>query len=248
VGSTPTILPSEPLVCELRESCADGDRFIDSEADLDAMLKQFLPLTQNPALYYPELINSGAVSLFANLLSHENTDIAVDVVEVLQELTDEDIGEEDDLDEDGEDINEASGAAATRLALAQIVDELVSTLQKPRQAHLTKQLSHSIFELLVSNLSRLSEEEDADRQGVFHILGMCENLLTFMPPLADQLVSSTKILPWLLDRISRSAFDSNKQYASEILAILLQRPANVVKALELGGVETLLMVLAVSSS
>ncbi len=248
MGSTPTILPSEPLVCELRESCADGDRFIDSEADLDAMLKQFLPLTQNPALYYPELINSGAVSLFANLLSHENTDIAVDVVEVLQELTDEDIGEEDDLDEDGDDLNEASGAAATRLALAQIVDELVSTLQKSRQTHLTKQLSHSIFELLVSNLSRLSEEEDADRQGVFHILGMCENLLTFMPPLADQLVSSTKILPWLLDRISRSAFDSNKQYASEILAILLQRPANGVKALELGGVETLLMVLAVRSS
>ncbi|BEJ09459.1 hypothetical protein CcaverHIS641_0603740 [Cutaneotrichosporon cavernicola] len=203
----------------------DPTKFIDSEADLDAMLKQFLPLTQNPALYYPELISSGVLNLFANLLSHENTDIAIDVVEVLQELTDEDIGEEEDeLDEDDVD-----GAAATRLALAQIVDEL---------------LNHSIFELLASNLLRLNEAEEADRQGVFHILGMFENLLTFMPPLADQLVSSTKVLPWLLGRISKSPFDSNKQYASEILSILLQRRANVVKALDLNSVEALLMVLA----
>ncbi|CAK9784487.1 DUF1716-domain-containing protein [Cutaneotrichosporon oleaginosum] len=206
----------------------DPTKFIDSEADLDAMLKQFLPLTENPALYYPELIDSGVIGLFANLLSHENTDITVDVVQVLQELTDEDIGEEDELEEEN-DGNEVGGAAATRLALAQVVDEL---------------LSHSIFELLVSNLSRLDEGEEGDSQGVFHILGMFENLLTFMPPLADQLVSSTNVLAWLLNRVSKSTFDSNKQYASEILAILLQRAANVEKALELGGVETLLMVLA----
>ncbi|GMK54190.1 hypothetical protein CspeluHIS016_0107760 [Cutaneotrichosporon spelunceum] len=206
----------------------DPTKFIDSEADLDAMLKQFLPLTQNPALYYPELISSGVVNLFANLLSHENTDIAVDVVEVLQELTDEDIGEDEELDEDL-NKDEAGGAAATRLALAEIVDEL---------------LSHSIFELLASNLRRLNEVEEADRQGVFHILGMFENLITFMPPLADQLVSSTEVLPWLLDRISKTAFDSNKQYASEILSIILQRQANLVKALDLNAVESLLMVLS----
>ncbi|BEI86139.1 hypothetical protein CcaverHIS002_0604260 [Cutaneotrichosporon cavernicola] len=189
----------------------DPTKFIDSEADLDAMLKQFLPLTQNPALYYPELISSGVLNLFANLLSHENTDIAIDVVEVLQELTDEDIGEEEDeLDEDDVD-----GAAATRLALAQIVDEL---------------LNHSIFELLASNLLRLNEAEEADRQGSL--------------PHTGDLVSSTKVLPWLLGRISKSPFDSNKQYASEILSILLQRRANVVKALDLNSVEALLMVLA----
>lgn len=100
----------------------------------------------------------------------------------------------------------------------------------------------------MSNISRLNEEEDADRQGVFHILGMFENLLTFMPPLADELVSSTKVLPWLLDRTSKTAFDSNKQYASEILSILLQRPANVEKALGMDAMESLLMVLAVSSA
>lgn len=85
------------------------------------MLKQFLPLTQNPSLYYPELVSSGAVALLANLLSHENTDIAVDVVEVLQELTDEDVGDAGDVDEANE------GDSSNRLALAQLVDVLVST-------------------------------------------------------------------------------------------------------------------------
>lgn len=106
----------------------DKCRFIDSEADLDGMVKQFLPLTQNPPLYYPEIVNNGTVSLMANLLSHENTDIAIDVVEVLHELTDEDVGVEADINSDGEDEADEETATQTRLALAQLIDELVRTL------------------------------------------------------------------------------------------------------------------------
>lgn len=32
-------------------------------------------------------------------------------------------------------------------------------------------MENSIFELLVDNLGRLNEEEESDKQGVFHILG-----------------------------------------------------------------------------
>lgn len=99
-------------------------RFIESESDLDSILKQFLPLTQNPALYYPELVKSGTVALLASLLSHENTDIAIDVVQVVQELTDEDVGAQDDTISDEEDDDDDS--SATRLALAQFIDALVS--------------------------------------------------------------------------------------------------------------------------
>jgi beta-catenin-like protein 1 len=105
----------------------DPTKFIDSESDLDTMLKQFLPLTQNPVLYYPELVNTGTVGILANLLSHENTDIAVDVVEVLQELTDEDVGN-DEADLDDEEEGAAETSTGTRLALAQFVDVLVSLL------------------------------------------------------------------------------------------------------------------------
>lgn len=66
-------------------------------------------------------MKSGIIPIFANLLSHENTDIAMDVVEVIQELTDEDVGGEvDDLDHEEETGSE------TRMAMGQLIDELVS--------------------------------------------------------------------------------------------------------------------------
>ncbi|WVQ85127.1 hypothetical protein IAT38_007292 [Cryptococcus sp. DSM 104549] len=210
----------------------DPSKFIESESDLDAALKQFLPLTQNPPAFYPELVKSGVVALLTNLLSHENTDIAMDVVEVVQELTDEDVGAEvDDLAEEEEEGEGQGGmASGTRMAMGVLIDEL---------------LNNSLLDLLVSNLSRLDESEENDSQGVFHILGVFENLLSFMPPLAEQIVEDTGLLPWLLQRIQKKEYDSNKQYVSEILAILLQDSRDIVmKLAELGGMEVLLQVLS----
>lgn len=105
-------------------------RFIESESDLDGALKQFLPLTQNPPLYYPELIRSGTLALLVSLLSHENTDIAIDVVEIVQELTDEDVGAEvDDVEDEAGAEAEGSGAGVaskTRMVMGEFIDELVS--------------------------------------------------------------------------------------------------------------------------
>jgi beta-catenin-like protein 1 len=53
-------------------------------------------------LAYPELVGSGAVVLLIGLLAHENVDIVIDVVEVIHELTDEDVGGEGDDDEEEE--------------------------------------------------------------------------------------------------------------------------------------------------
>ncbi len=108
------------------------------------------------------------------------------------------------------------------------------------------QLNNSILDLLVANLTRLTETEDTDRQGVFQVLGTFENLLSFMPPLANQIVSDTTLFPWLLKRVSQKEYDSNKQYASEILAILLQESReNVLRLAELEGMEVMLKVLSV---
>ena len=100
--------------------------------------------------------------------------------------------------------------------------------------------------MLVANLGRLDEKEDTDSQGVFHILGVLENLLSFMPPLAEQIVENTTLLPWLLKRASQKAYDSNKQYASEILSIVLQEGRSIaLKVGELEGVDTFLQIVAV---
>jgi beta-catenin-like protein 1 len=74
-------------------------RFIDSEADLDTAIKALLPLAQVPNVAYPLLVGSGQLEALIGLLSHENADIALDVIELIHELTDEDVGEEDE-DED----------------------------------------------------------------------------------------------------------------------------------------------------
>ena len=61
-----------------------------SEADLDANLKALSVLTEHPELY-EEFAKLGCVASLVSLLSHENTDIAIDALEVISELTDEDV-------------------------------------------------------------------------------------------------------------------------------------------------------------
>ena len=95
-------------------------RFIDSEADLDIALKALLPLAKFPVVAYPEVIRSGAVERLIGLLSHENVDIMIDVVEVIHEFTDEDVGNEVEDEEESEGSRED--------ALKQLVQSFVSTM------------------------------------------------------------------------------------------------------------------------
>lgn len=99
----------------------DPTKFIDSEADLDAAIKALMQLSQFPALAYPELVKSETISLLIGLLSHENMDIVIDVVELVHELTDEDVGgEEDDDAEEGEENKRD-------VVMKTLIDKLVST-------------------------------------------------------------------------------------------------------------------------
>ncbi|KAE9410576.1 DUF1716-domain-containing protein [Gymnopus androsaceus JB14] len=138
----------------------DPTKFIESEADLDSALKSLLPLAQAPALAYSELVRSDTIVLLVGLLSHENADIVIDVVEVLHELTDEDVGEEGE----DEDADNEGNAESLKLLIEALLD-------------------NSILDLLVGNLKRLNEEEESDRQGVFHILenrGYAAELLSIL--------------------------------------------------------------------
>jgi beta-catenin-like protein 1 len=47
-------------------------------------------------------------------------------------------------------------------------------------------------------------------------------LLQLRPALAEAVLQRTKLLKWLLSRIKVKGSDSNKQYASEVLSILMQ--------------------------
>ncbi|KAF8484777.1 DUF1716-domain-containing protein [Russula ochroleuca] len=198
----------------------DPTKFIDSEADLDTAIKALLPLAQVPNVAYPLLVGSGQLEALVGLLSHENADIALDVIELIHELTDEDVGEEDEDEDEDPEQREAA------------LKSLTSAL-----------LDLSILELLVDNMTRLTEAEEADRQGIYHVLGIFENFVGSQPPLAERLVLKTKLLPWLLNRTQSKTHDENRSYSAELLSILLQ--GSQPNRLELGkrdGVEMLLNV------
>ncbi|QRV72660.1 beta-catenin-like protein 1 [Ceratobasidium sp. AG-Ba] len=204
------------------------EKFIDSEADLDAAIKALLPLAQVPTLSYPELIKSGAIALFVGLLSHENMDIVIDVVEVIHEFTDEDVGGEDEEEEEEE---EGLEGGKKEEALKALIESLVS---------------NQTLELLVQNLARMDEKEETDRQGVFHTLGIFENVLGSRPALAETLVSTTTIVAWLLNRILQKEHDDNRGYAAEILSILVQSSrSNRLVLCKADGVDIMLRVLSV---
>lgn len=68
----------------------DPQKFMGSEADLDADIKALSILTEHPELY-GEFAKLGCVASLVSLLAHENTDIAIDAIEIVSELTDEDV-------------------------------------------------------------------------------------------------------------------------------------------------------------
>jgi beta-catenin-like protein 1 len=202
---------------ELRAKYADDPlKFVASEADLDADIKTLSLLSEYPSLY-AQLVKSGSLTSLVQLLAHDNTDIAISAIQVLEELTDED------------------------------------TSATPEQwSALTQSLLDSdVIDLLTSNLSRLNETtSETDRDGVYHILSLLENLLS-SPVNHDPIGSHDSLLTYLLTRIktpdasARAQVGQNRQYAAELLAILLQTSnSNRNRVAEQDGVDTILQLLA----
>lgn len=187
------------------------EKFMESEVDLDEEVKKLHALAANPDLY-PELVRLGSVPSILGLLSHDNTDIAMSVVTLLSDLTDEDV------------IGESDEPALV------LVDALIE---------------NNALELLVQNLSRMDETDSDEAAAVFNTLSIIENMTEVKPAVAELVCERSKLLRWILNRIKLREFDSNKFYASEILAILLQSSvANQKRLGQLNGVDTLLQAVA----
>lgn len=79
------------------------------------------------------------------------------------------------------------------------------------------------------------------------VLGIIENVTEFRPECSHD-IASQGLLKWLLQRIKQKLpFDTNKLYASEILAILLQENDNTRSLMgDIDGIDILLGQLNVS--
>lgn len=186
-------------------------KFMESEADLDAEIRSWSLLSEHPELY-GQFIECGAVQLLVGLLAHENTDIAIGAIEIISELLDEDVEAEQNQWE-----------------------RLVATL-----------LDADLMELLLSNLARLDEQEESDRSGVYHSLAVMESLASEQS-IAEK-VGHVNVLNWLCERIRKQEknVSQNKQYAAEVLQVLLQSSSVLRRrlALDVDGVDLLLQLLA----
>ncbi|KKK19963.1 hypothetical protein P175DRAFT_0478104 [Aspergillus ochraceoroseus IBT 24754] len=189
----------------------DPQKFMASEADLDTEIKSLSILSEHPELYN-EFANLGCVGSLISLLSHENADIAIDAIQIISELTDEDVEAEQEQ-----------------------WDTLVNAM-----------LDADLIELLAQNLARLDEGSEADRAGIYYVLGVLENLAS-QASIAEKIGQDSHTMPWLLSRIQKKErpVSQNQQYSAEILAILLQSsPKNRERCISLDGVEALLQLLS----
>ncbi|KAH9625791.1 hypothetical protein KSS87_006035 [Heliosperma pusillum] len=191
------------------------DKFADSEVELHEELLKLKLLAATPDLY-SEFVNLNAIPSVIGLLNHDNVDIAIDVVNLLQDLTDEDV-----LDD-----NEDSARV--------LVDSLIE---------------NNCLELLVQNLLRLNDSDPDEASAVHVSLGIVENLIEVKPNVAEIVCEKTKLMRWLLGKIKVREFDGNKQYASEILAILLQNSLVNQKRLgQMNGVDVVLQAISMYKS
>ncbi|CAH1966003.1 unnamed protein product [Acanthoscelides obtectus] len=144
---------------EMRIKFPDSpERFMDSEVELHEILQEMRVLATAPD-YYTLLVKLQVIPSLLELLAHDNTDISVGTVELLQELTDVDI------------LNESEeGAEALLEALLehQILALLVQNLERLDET--VKEEADGVHNTLsiVENLTELRSEitTEAGKQGL----------------------------------------------------------------------------------
>ncbi|OAA66656.1 DUF1716 domain containing protein [Niveomyces insectorum RCEF 264] len=191
-------------------------RFIGSEADLDADIKALSILGEHPALY-PECARLGTVASLVGLLAHDNTDIAISAIEIIGELTDEDVDATDDQ----------WTALVDALLDADLVGLLVSNLGRLDEDADEADRTGVYYALgIVENLCASQSSTRAAEA-----LGGHDGLVRWLLQRVQR---------------AEPAVTQNKQYAAEILAILAQASAaNRARMVdELNTIDTLLQLVA----
>lgn len=131
--------------------------------------------------------------------------------------------------------------------ISELLDEDVEAEQEQWDNLVNALLDADLLELLMSNLARLNEEEESDRSGVYHSLAVMESLAS-QQAIAEK-VGQVKVLLWLCNRIRKpeKVLGQNKQYAAEVLQVLLQSSPLLRRRLassELDGIDLFLQILA----
>eukprot|EP00804_Cyclotella_cryptica_P010950 CCRYP_016672-RA/>CCRYP_016672-RA protein AED:0.07 eAED:0.07 QI:0/0.66/0.5/1/1/1/4/395/740 len=226
----------------LRAQHADEpEKFMMNEVQLNDEIVSF----KNVAVFlasYETIVDGGAVATFLALLSHENSDVAMSVINVLVELLDPGLLRED----------------VDRAQLHEEKDNNTPETRLERRMYNIGLLGNAFvegggLEALASNLGRFDETVEEDARGVEDTLTLLEYLLDLdragalrharsdgeddESPSVVASLCKTKLLSWLLNRIGTSNHHADAEdatasapispavlrlHASEVLATILQ--------------------------
>jgi beta-catenin-like protein 1 len=141
---------------EMRAKFAnDPQRFLQSEVDLDNAIKQLMIITVNPILLV-HLVQLETLPSILSLLLHENTDIAISVIDLINELTDEDALNETD--------EKAVLFFVDDLIKNQLLELLMQVLEKLDESNpddrqgVFKMFSKIIYKCLIQAFLKISQE------------------------------------------------------------------------------------------
>lgn len=130
--------------------------------------------------------------------------------------------------------------------LGELLDEDVEVEQGMWEGLVGVMLEADLLDLVMSNLGRLDEGAETDRSGVYHSLAVLE-ALAGQQAVAER-IGTEAVLNWLCNRIRKpeNTLGQNKQYAAEVLQVLLQSSpilrARLAKEVE--GVDLFLQILS----
>ena len=141
----------------------DPEKFMMNELTLNDEIVSFQSAAVNVALY-EQLVECGVLASFLTLLSHENSDVAISIINVLVELLDPVL-----LTESKNKGGEGEGEE----------DVAVDPVERARNMGLLANgfVDGGGLELLSSNLGRFDESVDEDAKGVEDALTLVESLL-----------------------------------------------------------------------
>lgn len=141
---------------ELRIKHVDApEKFMESEIDLHEEIEKLHVLATVPELY-PTMVEMNCLQTMIGLLSHENSDIIIAVVSLLQELTD--VGQLEDSDEGAETLMNA-------LLEQQLIALLVQVLEKLDEK--VREEAEGVYNALaiVENMCEFKSEQVCEAAG-----------------------------------------------------------------------------------
>lgn len=181
-----------------------------SEVSLDEHIKSLHVLATTPK-FYPRLVKAEFVKTLLGLIIHENTDISVDALDLLNDLIDPENLTEAEL-ESHEFIQSLMSKELNGL---EIIVQNLSRLDEKEETDAQGNM------LLLVHLFKIIVSEP--RLGVYYTLSIIENLVEHDAALVEPIFQSSKLLGFLFKRISDdSGLDEIKLYCSEILSIMVR--------------------------